>query len=460
MREKTGMPRFQLEKIYDGGHREEPELHRLEGLDPSCRMGRRGFLLTSALGAGALAALLPGCQAQEEKKEETQAALPELRVDINNDLKAHRSLVRALAFHPGGSLLASGSGDATVKFWSMPEGKLLRASNEYSLTVSALFTPDGELLVSCSLNNQIKLWAPPFAKAQTTLKARGYIGSFAISPDGKLLASISMDGATKLWELPSGELLKETENNHHAQSLAFTPDGEILACGEGKHEAVSLYSMPSGKLLRRCADKVINPSLLAFSPDGTLLAARGGDNLYLLEMPEGKTYAKLGEEYKIGGGPAFSPDGKWLAVGSEAEVLLLPKPFTRPGLVLQGHAERIAALAFSKDSRLLASGDDDGHIRVWEMPGEAPEDNPARLRAVLFDPGIIGKDTYVQYGSQADQSVFSGRCGDPLPAGATCACNCVSGRYSPPSPSRVPPSRPSGGAICTCDKICTCVPVK
>ncbi len=43
-------------------------------------------------------------------------------------------------------------------------------------------------------------------------------------------------------------------------------------------------------------------------------------------------------------------------------------------------------------------------------------------------------------------------CGSPIPPGATCTCNCV------PS-AAAPPVRAPGRVICTCDKVCTCVPV-
>ncbi|MCL1889886.1 MAG: WD40 repeat domain-containing protein [Desulfovibrionaceae bacterium] len=446
---RTRIPEFQLEKVYADGRLEEPELHRLYGLDPSCRMGRRGFLLTSALGAGTLAALAPSGRA---RGAEGPSAIPAVRVEIADGLAAHYETVRTLAFHPDGSLLASAD-DKAIKFWSLPEGKLSHTLKEHgSIVDSILFTPDGELFVSCS--EQIKLWPAPFVAAQTILDIReNYL---AVSPDSKFLASASYyNGTVRLLELPSGQILKELKHSGPLTSLAFSPDGGILACGERAQKAVSLWSVPSGKLFARWTDREIAPRSLAFSPDGAWLAACVNDELRLWKMPEGDMYAKLGGQYGTSDCLAFSPDGEWLALGSHGGVLLLRKPFVRPALILQGHTKLISVLAFSKDSRLLAVGMYSGKIFIWEMPGEAPENNPARLRVALLDPEAMHENISVRYGNRADQSVFSGRCGDPLPEGAICTCDCVSGRYSPPPPS-------GGGAttICTCDRICTCVPVK
>ncbi|MCL1889240.1 MAG: WD40 repeat domain-containing protein [Desulfovibrionaceae bacterium] len=450
---RTRIPKFQLEKIYAGGNLEAPELHRLESLDPSCRMGRRGFLLTSALGAGALAALLPGCQTRkdEEKTEEPQAALPELRVDIADSLAAHHIGIPALAFHPDGGLLASGSNDQTVKLWSIPEGKLLHTLDEHdSIVDSVLFTPDGKLLISGSHDGTIKLWPAPFTQAQTTLSAGPNRSlSLAVSPDGAFLASsvLRLKDTIRLWSLPAGNMLKEMETESGVNGLAFSPDSAMLAYGGNNVDpAVSLLSVPSGELVARWTLENGRHGFPSFSPDGKLLAVFGGGGLDLLEMPSGKALADLDRKRDIGlRQTIFSPDWEWLASASDDGVLLLRKPFVKADLDLKGH-KGIRSLAFSKDSRFLASGGDGGRLRVWEML--TPGDPPARLRAALFDPEAMKKNTSVQYGNRADQGVFSGRCGEPLPAGAICTCNCVSGKYTPPVP------------VCTCDKICTCVPVK
>ena len=110
------MPQFQLEKIYADGNREELELHRLESIDASCRMGRRGFLMTSALCVGTLLSCKP---AQEAKQK---PAIPTVREDITSSLLAHQIDAPNLAFHPDGKLLAT-CGEGGLDFWEMPDGE-------------------------------------------------------------------------------------------------------------------------------------------------------------------------------------------------------------------------------------------------------------------------------------------------------------------------------------------------
>jgi WD40 repeat protein/energy-coupling factor transporter ATP-binding protein EcfA2 len=77
---------------------------------------------------------------------------------------------------------------------------------------------------------------------------------------------------------------------------------------------------------------------------------------------------------------AFSSDGKWLASGSEdgtVRVWQVEARATGP-VVLRGHEARVTSVAFSSDGKWLASGSRDGKLRVWAVGGWA--DEPRVLR--------------------------------------------------------------------------------
>ena len=74
-------------------------------------------------------------------------------------LQAHRGAVRSVVFSPGGTMLASGSDNRTVRLWSMEEGELLHTLQLGTNTVhSVAFSPDGTMLASGFGGGLVQLW--------------------------------------------------------------------------------------------------------------------------------------------------------------------------------------------------------------------------------------------------------------------------------------------------------------
>jgi len=204
---------------------------------------------------------------------------------------------------PDGRVLASGSGDRTVRLWSVPDGKPLCTLTGHRGEVSGLaMSPDGRVLASGSLGRtsasgdweqfgEVQLRSVPDGKALCTLTwHRGSVLCLAMSPDGRVLASGSDDKTVRLWSVPDGQALRTlAEPRGAVLCLAMSSDGRMLASGVHDHGTVQdydgmvqLWSMPDGKPLRILTGHRGFVCCVAMSPDGRVLASGSRDGMVRL----------------------------------------------------------------------------------------------------------------------------------------------------------------------------------
>jgi WD40 repeat protein len=288
-------------------------------------------------------------------------------------LTGHTSTVMSVAFSPNGQLLASGSADRTLKFWTASGAELFTAQGGYTNAVNQVaFSPDGKILASGNQNWTIKLWSPENGSEVASWEAgRGSVESIAFSPNGQTLAiRRSMDANAELWYVPTHQLLATlTGPKSWLTSVAFSPDGSVLA--GGGLDGVMLWALtrdPSGltgRELRHLDAGYVNA--VAISPDGTTLAAaRRGLEIQLWSLADGARGKSLAGHTDSVGAVAFSPDGKYLASGGgDATVRVWSASSGALLQTLTGHTGGVDTVAWTPDGRTLASGGLDSTIRIW-----------------------------------------------------------------------------------------------
>jgi WD40 repeat protein len=120
-------------------------------------------------------------------------------------LRGHGEAVRALAFAPDGSILATGSSDGTLKLWAsrdvMHDPDLLHTLRGHTGAVRAVaFSPDGSCIASGGSDGVIRLWNATSGAAIAALGDQAAtIHCLAWSPDGSRIASAAADGIVPVW---------------------------------------------------------------------------------------------------------------------------------------------------------------------------------------------------------------------------------------------------------------------
>jgi hypothetical protein len=146
--------------------------------------------------------------------------------------------------------------------------------------------------------------------------------------------------------------------------LAAVPgDRQILLYHTETRQLLGLLSFPEGDVL-----------VLRFARDGRHLLAGGGQGgqsgrVVVWDVTTGKRAFVVGDESDSVLAADLSPDGQFVALGGPGRVV---KIYTAGGKLvhaLKKHADWVTCLEFSRDGLLLASGDRNGGLFVWEAKG-------------------------------------------------------------------------------------------
>lgn len=155
--------------------------------------------------------------------------------------------------------------------------------------------------------------------------------------------------------------------------------GAVAVCDFlGEDKGLLLFDASSGQHLRFFPKSKDHPYAVphAFSPDSHTLVLSTEHRLELCDSTTGRRQLSITPQpgsYRC----VFSPDGTTIAVVSDADSRVTPPSFnqvclydTKTGQLrrtLSGGKKSILSVAFSPDSNSLATGSDDGTVRIWRV---------------------------------------------------------------------------------------------
>ena len=140
----------------------------------------------------------------------------------------HTDSVRAIAFSPNGTIVATGSLDGTVRLWSIRGASELRCLVGHSGSVeTVLFSPDGGRLVTGSTDGTTRIWDVDLGRELCVLPGRTDAPrAVAISPDGTKLLAPTASGGARLWGVTNAAVIAAR------QASPLDGDGRSIEPGE------------------------------------------------------------------------------------------------------------------------------------------------------------------------------------------------------------------------------------
>jgi WD40 repeat protein len=256
----------------------------------------------------------------------------------------HTKEVNSVAFSPDGRWLASGSRDHTIRVWDLATGTPRHTLTGHTAPVGPVtFSPDGKLLASGSEDGTIALWDAVTGLRAHTLKGHARGSSVRFSPDGKLVGAGTADGGVRMWSARNGEEIRVLRDLHKGlvRCLAFSADGKRLATG-GEDGKLVITDLDSGTVLQSFPRKTA---------------------VFTVE---------------------WSADGETVAAGyaPPEPVVRLWNLKDRDFLLLKGHADRVHTVSLRSNGRLAVTTSLDGSVRLWEIGGNPPRKMVLRLDSI------------------------------------------------------------------------------
>lgn len=305
--------------------------------------------------------------------EGESAAPPPLLATVGN-------LVDAIFSASGDWMLSGSNQDSKVRVWRTSDWKECAALPSHTGGSAAMsVSPDDKYIVTVDKPGVIRLWSGPELEWKVPLPDSIVAPhDFAYDASRQELWAACTDGSLVQWSLSQWKLLHRMPDDPKTlYSISYAPKQDVLAsAGERGRIRVLRDGLDIAPELNvHQGARVTN---IRFSPDGRSLAASAVNSpLVIYDTETWKQVATMQLDLGRIATIRWRNDGKQIAIAGAngtCEVLSFPECKSVARLKMNGACR---AAVFSGDGSLLATGGDEGLVRLWKTEtwkaaGEVP----------------------------------------------------------------------------------------
>ena len=308
--------------------------------------------------------------------------------------RGHADRVRAVAWSPDGTRIASAGADKIVQVWDIATGNHMFTCIGHVDSISAVaWSPDGKRIASASNDQNVHVWdAGDGHKILTYTGHSDWVNAVAWSPDGTRIASASTDKTVQIWIAATGKRICTYRGHANwVRTVAWSPapqaglpDGMIASAGDD--QAVQIWNAEHPPMMaqwrsllplnayRGHSDRV---NAVAWSPDGMRIASASYDQTVQIwdatRASKNPIFTYQGHSSGVHA-ITWSPDGRRIASGSgdgntdgmDNCVRMWESTTGDTLYVYRGERDSVHALAWSPDGKRLASASKSSNVHVWQ----------------------------------------------------------------------------------------------
>lgn len=289
------------------------------------------------------------------------------------ELKGHTARLRAIAFSPDGTKVATGSDDRNVSVWNVASpAKPIKSLNANHYVFALAFSQDGKSLAAAAgLDRSVRVWeTSKWALRRRFTGPVYYVHKVVWAPDNKTLFSASEDLSVWFHDVDTGSSSRILNiNNDFRAPIALSKDGtRIVVVPTGTSTALVMRTSDDKKLfeLKGHTGRIND---VAISNDGSWIVTGSVDKtVRVWNANDGKLVKTLTGHTSNINAVAISPNGMLIASGgNDKQVRVWEIDSGKTVYILNKHLETIRDVTFSENGLLLGTASDDGTAKIWQV---------------------------------------------------------------------------------------------